>query len=191
MMIKEESRFDWAGVFKLGLLGGIAALYVCLVGLVGTFAERDIIGGVVAFGHTLLMLAALGIGYVASRHVSLASEKTGRIPQILLGAGLSGLVTGAMVALLVVVAEAVNLRAVLLNVSPELIDLLRFKQDTAQGVLLLLLAGTVVGVLGGGIYLLPTWLRNSLLASLAVVIVFWLVKSSSSLFQTLSLPLKV
>jgi branched-chain amino acid transport system permease protein len=176
MMIKEEARFDWAGVFKLGLLGGIVALYVCLVGLVGTFAERDIIGEVVAFGHTMLMLAALGIGYVAARRVALADAKTSQAPQALLGAGLSGLVTGAMIALLVLVAQTINLRTVLLNVSPELIDLLRFNQDTALGVLLLLVAGTVVGLLGGGIYLLPAWLRNSLLVGLAVVIVFGLLR---------------
>lgn len=176
MVTNEKLHFDWAGALKLGLLGGVVAIYLCLVGLVETFGEADIIGDVIAFGHTLLMLTALGIGYIAARRVASAASKTVRAAQALLGAALAGLLTGGLVALLVVIADTFNLRTVLINASPELFELLQFNQEIGTGVLLLLVGSTVVAMLGGGIYLLPPWGRSPLLLGLTVITVVGLLR---------------
>ncbi len=167
MTTSEKPRFDWAAVLKLGLLGGIIALYLCLVGLVKTFGERDIIGGVITLGHALPLLTTLGLGYVTARRMRAGSEA---LPKTLLSSALVGLLSGAMVALLVIIADSVNMREMFINVSPELIDLLTFNQKIASGIALLLLGGMVVGVVGGGIYLLPAWANRSLLAGVMVVV---------------------
>jgi branched-chain amino acid transport system permease protein len=174
--VRVRPGFDWNGAAKLGLLGGVVAFYLCLVGLVETFGQADIIGGVIAFGHTMLILTVLGIGYVAARRASTAASGGVRVLYPMAAAALAGLIIGAMLALFVVIAENINLRPVLINVSPELLDLLRFNQDTPQGVVLLLVGGTAVGVLGGAILLLPAWARNALLAGVTAVIVVGLLR---------------
>jgi branched-chain amino acid transport system permease protein len=78
---------------------------------------------------------------------------------------------------LVVVADLVNLRGVLINASPQLIDLLTFKQATILGGLALLLLGSaVIGVVGGGTFLLPMWARNGFLAGLMAVTLVGLLR---------------
>ena len=173
MTTNEKLRFDWAGAFRLGLVGGLIAVYLCLVGLVQTFGERDVIGDVIALGHTLLLLTALGIGYVTARRLS----STGSSPLVLLASALGGLLTFGMVALLVVAAETVNLRGVLINVSPQLIELLTFHQEEiALGIAQLLVGGALVGAIGGGIYVLPRWMGNSLLLGMMVVMLVGLLR---------------
>jgi branched-chain amino acid transport system permease protein len=173
MTTSKRLHFDWAGAFKLGLIGGVVALYLCLVGLVQTFGEQDIIGGIIALGHTLLLLTTLGIGYVAAQRLS----PTRSAPQALLASGLAGLLTAGLVAVLVVIADLINLRGVLINASPELIDLLTFKQaNILGGLALLLLSGMVVGVIGGGTFLLPAWARNGFLAGLMTVTLVGLLR---------------
>jgi branched-chain amino acid transport system permease protein len=174
--ISARLSFDWNSAVKLGLLGGVIAIYLCLVGLVETFGEADIIGGVIAFGHTMLILTVLGAAYVAARRASTMSSGSVRVLYPLAAAALAGLLVGAVLSLFVVIAENINLRPVLINVSPELLDLLRFNKDTPQGVILLLVGGTAVGLLGGAILLLPAWARNALLAGITAVIVVGLLR---------------
>jgi branched-chain amino acid transport system permease protein len=172
----EKPRYDWAGVFKLGLLGGVIALYLCLVGLVATFGESDIIGGVITLGHALPLLTTLGIGYVTARQLS-ARQVSARqvsaassLSKTLLGSALAGLLSAVLVALLVIIADRVNVREMFINVSPELIDMLTFGQGVSAGIALLLLGGALIGVVGGGVYLLPGWANRSLLAGVMVVV---------------------
>lgn len=175
-MTRENLHFDWVGALKLGLLGGVIAIYLCLVGLVETFGQAAIIGDVIAFGHTLLILTAFGLGYLTARRTAPADANAGRAPYALVGATLTGLVTGSVVALLVVIADSVNLRSVLINASPDLLDLLRFNRATGQGALFLLVGGAVAGMLAGAIWLLPAWVRSALLLGITVVIVTGLLR---------------
>lgn len=177
--IRTKLQVEWTEVLRLGLLGGIVALYLCLVGLVETFGERDVIGDVIGLGHALLIFTVLGIGYVVANRITrgrVFERNANSVLQILAGTALAGLLTGGMVALLVLIAQNVNLRAVLINVSPELIDLLTFGQETGQGVLLFLLGGVVVGAIGGGIYLLPSEVRNAVLVGLVFMTIIGLLR---------------
>ena len=176
MQTSETSRFDWVTAGKYGLLGSVVAIYMCFVGLVGSFAERDIIEGGITFGQTLIFITALGFGYAAARRVAPPESGTSRLPRALLGSAIAGLLIGVSLSILVLVAESINLRAVFINISPELIDLLTFGKGVPQGLVLLLVSELIVGVLGGVVALLPAWSRNSLLLALAVVIVAGLLR---------------
>ena len=46
----------------IGIYSGLVALFVCLIGMVETFGERDIIGGIISMGHTMLIVIAMGGG---------------------------------------------------------------------------------------------------------------------------------
>jgi branched-chain amino acid transport system permease protein len=176
METNQTLRFDFVNAGKLGLLGSIVAIYMCFVGLIGSFADRDIIEGGVTFGLTLLFLTALGFGYATARRAATQTSPASRTLHSVLGSGFAGLLIGVSLSALVLVAEAINLRAVFINISPDLIELLTFGKDTTQGIVLLLISGTVVGILGGLVALLPAWLRNSLLLAMSLVIVVGLLR---------------
>ena len=53
-----ESRIRaWSPVVRIGLIGGVIAVYLCLVGIVPTFNERPLIAGVISLGEASLLLA--------------------------------------------------------------------------------------------------------------------------------------
>ncbi|OGO48662.1 MAG: hypothetical protein A2W37_14595 [Chloroflexi bacterium RBG_16_63_12] len=159
----EKTWRDWGAVVRIGLLGGVVALYLCLTGLVGVFSDRPLITGIISLGHTLLVLAGLITGYVGA---SRAPAGQGRP---VLGGGLVGLITGVMLALLILIGGQVNLRAVLLNASPALYSLLTFSQGVA-GLWVPMLLGAVLGGLGGLIYVLPPRARRPAIWGLAALV---------------------
>ncbi len=62
--MQSQTRFDWGEIIRLGLLMGIIALSLCLIGMVESFDERDIIGGVITLGQILLFGPVVGGGYL-------------------------------------------------------------------------------------------------------------------------------
>ncbi len=159
----EKTGHNWNAVVRMGLLGGIVAVYLCLVGLVGTFSGVALITGVIAVGHTLLLLAGLGAGFLAARRAP-----AGRGPQVLAGA-LAGLIAGAMLALLVIIGSVVNLRAVMLQASPLLYSLLTFNLGVG-GFWVPLIVGGVLGAAAGLIYGLPPRIRQLVTSALAALV---------------------
>ncbi|MEW6232708.1 MAG: leucine/isoleucine/valine transporter permease subunit, partial [Chloroflexota bacterium] len=83
---------------------------------------------------------------------------------------LAGLLFGGMMALLLIVGSLVNLRAVFINASPTLYELLAFGRGTQAGALLLLAEGALVGVVAGLLYLLPGRYRQALVNALGLVV---------------------
>ncbi len=113
-----EVAVDWRRALRIGLLGGAVALYVCLVGMVEVFDARALVAGVITLGQTSMVLAGVGAAYMTIRGQSLNRARAA-------AAGiLAGAVTGAFPAVLVVVSEVVNLRAMFLRASPGTTDVL-------------------------------------------------------------------
>jgi len=150
---------------KIGLIGGIVAILLALIGMVEAFNQRDIISNVVSMGHTLLFLVVLFLGY-------LAAKRTGRIRPFLgfFNSLTSGLIMGSFVALLVLGGSVIRLRAVFINASPALYQLLTFNQGVERGILILLLGGAVMGGIAGLFYIIPTLLRRVLIVSVGSVL---------------------
>jgi len=113
-----EVAVDWRRALRIGLLGGAVALYVCLVGMVEVFDARALVAGVITLGQTSMVLAGVGAAYMTIRGQSLDRNRAA------LAGVLAGAVTGAFPAVLVVVSEAVNLRAMFLRASPGTTDVL-------------------------------------------------------------------
>jgi branched-chain amino acid transport system permease protein len=153
----------WTDVVRMGLLGGVVAVYLCLAGLVGIFSERAIVAGVISLGHTLLVLTGLGTGLLAARRAALGGSSA-----VSAGA-LAGAVTGALLSLLVLIGPLINLREVFINASPLLYGLLTFGLGTA-GFWVPVVAGAVLGVLGALIVVLPPVVRDPVTWTLATLI---------------------
>ncbi|MDY7075932.1 MAG: hypothetical protein SXV54_03310 [Chloroflexota bacterium] len=168
--LETETRFDWGGIVRLGLLAAVIALSLNLIGLVGTFAGRDIIGGMISVGHIFLFGAAVGGGY-------LTAQRNGgdRAGTTLLGGLVIGLISSLPLVLLVIAGGVVDsegeilLRQFLPNVSPTLLETLTFDQETMLGLLILVALSAVMGLTGAGITLIPSRVRQPLLWGLMAV----------------------
>jgi branched-chain amino acid transport system permease protein len=165
---------------RVGLVGGAAAIYLALAGMIEKFDTRNLIGSFLTLGNLLLMLPPLLAGYFATRPRLVAGRSEQPAPGPALVAGLvSGAVTGGLVAAGVAVVEAFPegaVRRIFISVSPELLSILTFDQSLPVAIALLLAAGAVLGGLGAGYRVLPRPYRVPLGVGLAVTITFALLQ---------------
>jgi branched-chain amino acid transport system permease protein len=162
------SRFYdlWREGIKTGMIGGVVAILVSLVGMVQSFAPRDIVSNVIHMGHTLLLLVAVFMGYMAAKRTQVPSK-----PQILLNSILCGAVVGLFLVLFVAVGRSVNLRTVLVNASPMLYNIITFGRETGSGAALVIIAGALAGLFAGLLFLLPQFVRRILIIPLSSILV--------------------
>ena len=154
--------WNWGEVLKLGLMAGGVSLFVSLVGMVDTFGKKDVIGGVISQGQVLLVLSWMGFGYLVTRRLS------GHTPsRKVAGGALAGLVSSGMLVGLALIAEPINLRSVLVEASPALVEMLTLGLGPTLGSMTLLVAGTVVAAFGAYFPLLPERIRRPLLPAYA------------------------
>lgn len=166
-----KTIFSWKQVIQNGLIAGTISILVSLIGMVAAFAQRDIIFGAITMGQIFFLAPIFVFGY-------LTAKQAGNQPKIRLA--LFGLLTGlsgaALMVVFVLIGQAVNLRAVLINASPALYRILLFGQDLPAGVWAPLLIGTITGGTGAAIYLLPERLRSGINQGLIWVLLIGLLR---------------
>ncbi len=164
----QKENFLWWSAVKAGLLGGVIAIFICLIGMAEVFSKRDVIEKVITLGQFVLLATIVGMGFIASRRTSgiLGQNR----PLHNLSSGLiAGLVTGLMLALFVLIGLQVNLRAVFLNATTPLYNILTFGKG-AGNIWLLPVIGAVGGLSGAAFLLLPDVYRRPLTRGLIFVI---------------------
>jgi len=149
----------------MGLIGGGVGVLLALIGMVEAFSQRDIISEIVSMGHTLLLMVAMFIGYLAAKRTPQS-----RIFGVLFHSALSGLMVGGLLALLVIAGTLLRLRAVFINASPVLYELLTFNLGLETGIFILLCLGVVMGVVGGLFYVSPRLTRRIMITSLGGIV---------------------
>jgi branched-chain amino acid transport system permease protein len=160
---------------KTGLTVGAAALLISLVGIIVAFNARFIISDFLTTGEVVLAMLMVGAGFVAARRA--APAIAGQSPLVVAAYGaLAGLVAAGVLALLVLIGSQVNLRQVLVNATPQLYEMLTFERPLGEGVVLLLVTGLVLGLVGGGLFLLPDRVRSALFTGVAVVLFLGLLQ---------------
>ncbi|HSL31938.1 MAG TPA: hypothetical protein VK900_22225 [Anaerolineales bacterium] len=162
--MSNSNQFNWLKALQFGLIGGLVGVLIGLVGMVESFDKRDIIAGTLTMGWTLVFLTILITAYFAAAHAS-----GGGIVSNLLAGSLAGLIFSVLMSLLVLAIENFNLRPIFVNASPPLVRILTLEREIANGLLLLLVMGVVVGAVGGLIYTLPGRVRGAVVLGLSVV----------------------
>ncbi len=139
----------------IGLLSGIIALHLAVVGLLSMLNQRAIIVGTLSLGHGTLLAIGLGAGAFTARH---------QLPRLatVLRAGLAGAIAAVPLAVLATVMLHVNLRSMFIALSPELLHMLTFGLAASPGLALLIIGGGILGMAGCLLSWAPVRLRHAL-----------------------------
>ncbi|MFQ5944239.1 MAG: branched-chain amino acid ABC transporter permease [Anaerolineales bacterium] len=158
---------DLRPALKTGFLGAVTVIYVSMVGMIETFGQRDMINGVISLGLTLLILIMTGTGFMAARALDRLLNPVHEPERVILprsravrSGALGGLLVGFGIALLVLLDSVVGLREVFVNVSPAMIEIVTFGLGSIVGAVVLVVLGTLLGILGGWTYVLPNETRQ-------------------------------
>ncbi len=159
---------------RYGLIGGVTLVILSLIGMVEAFNQREIVADVISMGQTLLLAAAAFIA-------GLAAGRAGGGTRGLFAGAVSGVVMTALLALLVLLGHAVNMRQVFINASPALFQTLIFQQEElVPGIGLLLLSGLLTGAAAGLLVMVPGRARRVLITALSTVVMAGLLQDTIS-----------
>jgi branched-chain amino acid transport system permease protein len=167
---------DLQRAWTAGMPAGLGMLVVCGVGMAVTFDARFVIAGALSLGWTALGLLPLFAGWSAASRPELEGVETAPPgPTDVATAALAGLVAGGFLAVFVLLLDSVgsSLRTVLINLSPQLLEMLTFGRGTGTGVLVSLMLPTVVAALAGAARVAPARVRDGLVSAL-----FWTLSVS-------------
>ncbi|MBM3469808.1 MAG: leucine/isoleucine/valine transporter permease subunit [Armatimonadetes bacterium] len=154
-------RQPWIAAAQKGLIWGGVAVFLALVGMVETFAGRQIVVGVISLGLALPVLTAVVAGYQG------AQGHPGGAPGAFLARGaLGGAAVGTVVSGLVVLGTFVNMRSMFVSASPTMFETLSFGRGVS-GIPLVLLGAAAVGAVGAAASLLSPGVRRPLVTALA------------------------
>ncbi len=166
-------NLNWKKVVQYGLIAGIAIWYVCLVGMVESFAPRDVIDGVLSLGMSLIVIIGLGMGYFTIRKLS----PDGNIGAGIMASLLVGLSSGLITLLLIILIETTSVRNMFVAASPALVEILTFANESlSTGSLMFVAFISGVTVFGAIIYTLPNLLRRFVWAGLSAVLLIGMLE---------------
>lgn len=165
-------------LLRYGILGSVVALYVCAIGVVGTFAQRNLVGSFLSLGHVFLVMGAVGAGTLLAR--TMKKDGVGS-SEVAIGSVIAGIISSVFLILLTVIIQVFvvqvgqeqaifRLRDMFLNFSPELLDFLTFGQGLVVGNFLLILLSGLMGLVGASFVLLPEKWRRGWINSLIWVL---------------------
>lgn len=143
--VRAEMRQILLQSARAGALYGAIAVYAAIVGLLTIMQTRWIVVDIINLSQVALVTLGLAAGVLASGEGSVGPRW-----QICLRGGIAGIVYGAILAALLMALMLFSWRSVLINFSPELRQLLTFRQAPTASPLILVGLGATFGLVGGG-----------------------------------------
>jgi branched-chain amino acid transport system permease protein len=180
------TRPTWKQIINSSLLGGIITLLIALIGMVEAFSPRFIISGVISMGQVFLLLPLFIFCFLNFRK----HENATKLEILVIGA-VTGLVGGLVIFLVLLIGQVINLRAVFINASPTLYQIITFKVPLPAGYIIPLVAYLLVGLVAVGIYLLPVRWRKAVIQALLIVLLLGLLRDLLTTVINLWGPFKV
>jgi len=144
--------------------------------MVEAFSKRGLIGEAVSVGHVLLFLSILIAAYLFERRQESPSLLRAFLSGIIIG-GVSGIVLVVLVFLTkALIPKPWDLRSILPNASPALIEVLTFGRGERTGALLLFLFSVASGLVGTLFPLIPSLIRGPLTTGFLVTLIIGLLQ---------------
>ncbi len=168
-MTKTQSL--WNHGVKTGAIGGVSVLVISLIGMVQSFGKRFIIADVLPMGVTIALIISILAAYLAAKK-TLISEKSIQFTN----AVISGFVTSGFLAVFVIIGRSVNLRAVFVEASPMLYNILTGGFEGPGGIFFLLAIGLFCGVFSGILILMNDLPRKLTVYSVATIFMMGLLQ---------------
>jgi branched-chain amino acid transport system permease protein len=165
-------------LLQYGILGSVVAFYLAAIGILETFAQRNMVGTFLSLGHVFLVMGAIGAGILSTRVMTKEGAVTS---EAAVGSVIAGMISSIFLVLLTVIiqlfvvqvgdANAIfKLRDMFVNFSPALLDFLTFGQGLVLGNILLILLSGLMGLVGASFVLLPEKWRHGWINSLLWVL---------------------
>jgi len=159
--MSESKNFDIRIPIQYGLIAGVVALSVSVIGMVDLFAQRYLIAGYLTLGQVILFSAPAALSYTAA-----GKAPQGRKGISLLYGFLTGLISSLPLVGLVYLSGVVDLRQFLPNVSPALIEILTFGRGQGEGSLVLMIVSSTIGLVSAAMHLIPGRVRKPIIYGL-------------------------
>lgn len=165
---------------RAGVLGGVVAVFVTLLGLFERFETLRLVGEQITFSRVLLLVPAFGAGLAVTGPRVVAGER--RIVRPVTGAlvGASvGALSGAVFGAAVWFADwfgTDRIREVFIRVTTGLIEFLTFERGIATGMLILVVLGVTGGALGGLARTTPPGVRRPIVMAVTVTLLMGLLQ---------------
>ncbi|OQY35155.1 MAG: hypothetical protein B6I38_01640 [Anaerolineaceae bacterium 4572_5.1] len=161
-----NKSIDTREVIRYGLLAGLIALSLSVIGFIDLLGKREIVAGLFTTGHVFLLLAPVALAYLAAGKTP--SEEKNKT----LGHGaLIGFIAALPLVILTILATAFDVRQFLVNVTPALIELLTFGQTLMIGNLILIAIMTILSLLAAALHTLPEQFKHPLLNGIGWTII--------------------
>jgi branched-chain amino acid transport system permease protein len=161
----EELDTRRLGMF--GLFAGLTGVFVAIIGMVESFSSRLLIEPFLDLGDVALLWIPVALGYSATYRKTLEGMEAPRIgAHNVAGGAASGLIGGLIMGAFLVLFDAVFLRDIFPNASPELFELLTFGHGLGGGITVVALSGAALGAIGGAFHLLTDRVRGALVSGI-------------------------
>ena len=169
-----------AAIVRAGLLGGVGAIYISLVGLYTKFADLELVGEQITLGRVLLAAPAIIAAYAVTRPSVVAGERRPVPFRTGLSAGVwTGFGTGVVFAAMVAFIDRFGverIHEVFVSVTQELIDFLTFGNGVPGGLPPLVIACVIGGAVGGFARTAPAHVRRPATAGLLSVLLLGMLQ---------------
>jgi branched-chain amino acid transport system permease protein len=154
---------------RTGAIGGAIILYLALIGMIEAFEDRYVIANIVGLGTTLILVAFIGTGYLASK-----PDEEHDDPPVLAGS-VAGAIAGVFMAVCVVLLEVLlsaglQVRNVFVSVTPGLLNVLEFGRGQVLGPILLVIIGGALGAAAAALRTLAAEWRGAIAYGLSMAL---------------------
>ena len=165
---------------RTGLVGGIAVIYVALVGLLAKVAEINLIGTQVTGARAVMLFVPFLVAYIAVRPRVVAGEiVTATTRSAARYGAVAGLAAGGFVAIALLFTNWYGVDRVgeiFIQVNPALLEILSFGKSVTVGAVILTVGGVLAGAAGGAFRTLAVSVRRPLATATAVTLLAGLLQ---------------
>ena len=167
-------------IVRAGLIGGVAAIFIALVGLYTKFATLALVGEQITLGRLLIVAPGIVAAHAVTRpRIEAGERRAVSLRDGLIAGALTGVGTGVVFAAATWFADVFGvdrIREVFVSVTDELIAFLTFDKGIPGGLVILILLCIAGGVVGGFARAAPDDLRKPASVGVLAVLLFGLLQ---------------